>query len=152
MIRYNIRRNERRTVVPIITGKGVPAGLEKGKKVYDQLKHDIAVAAATTRGLEDIGFDEVEVFLISDLGTVGNALVFEVTGIFERPDRTPEVYRRLEENICRVLRSFASKWIPACTTVEAEVIHKMKPKDLTLYVRPDILGLRIRRFKRIRFK
>jgi len=138
--------------IPIITGKGVKASLSPS--VYDRLKQDIREAVAGSPGLKDITADEVVVFLLSDLGTVGDTLVFEVTGIFEHPDRTPEVYRQLEESICKVLRNFASRWIPTCTTVEAEVIHKMKGKDLTLYQRPDIMDVLAtrRRFRKIRFK
>jgi hypothetical protein len=87
-----------------------------------------AVEAIGELGLTN---DQVSVFIPSDCveNGLGEELVCIVEGLFSKPERTPEVRKKLAEVVCEVLSSFACKHIPRCRKVEVFVKQFNQDKD-----------------------
>ena len=103
--------------MPVLIVYGVPSTIKQ--KDLETLVADLRAQAARPLKLAP---SEVSVFLPADLVQkgLGEELVCVVEGLFEKPERTPEVRQELANEIRGRLRAFALDY-PSCRKVEVIV-------------------------------
>jgi len=79
--------------------------------------------------------NEVFVFFPPDLviENLGEELIAQISGLFERQERTAKVLDDLRHAICAQLAMFAQQFLPQCRTVEVYIVSTIKPDELTIY-------------------
>ena len=89
-----------------------------------------AVAQLPVLGIPE---DEVFVFFPPDLVRegLGEELIAEITGLFDKPERTSEVLKTLTDAIADQLQIFASTHLPQCGSTEAFIVSMLDPKALS---------------------
>lgn len=118
--------------MPYITILGMPTGTEQDK--LEALTELIQQSVAEVPVL-DIPANEVFVFYQPDLqeAGLGEELGAKIEGLYQKPERTVEVLRELQEAVCDCLKQFASAELPQCTCVEA-FINTMIPPEHCMIV------------------
>lgn len=118
--------------MPIIKVLGMPPDVDKTELV--KLIGWIQEAVLKVPVL-NIPAKEVFVFFPPDLVTedLGEELIAEIGGLFERPERTAKVLDDLRHAVCVPMAIFAQRHLPQCKTVEAYITSIIKPSELALY-------------------
>lgn len=109
--------------MPILTVKGMPTQTPQ----LELLLFRLADAAA---GIKELALtrNQVSVFFPLDMVRegIGEELIAFVDGLFKKPERTPEVLKRLAESIRDVLADFAQRHVPQCRLIEV-LVHSFDP-------------------------
>ena len=101
--------------MPVLTIKGVPS--VTNVEVLEDLIDTLAKVVGPALNLDP---SEVSIFFQADLvqHCLGEELVCEVTGLFQKPERTPAVRKSTFNEIAFVLGVFAKTHLPQCKKVE----------------------------------
>ena len=119
--------------MPLIHIEGMPGdnvvSAEWLLKLIDQIQQAVAKLPVF-----NIPADEVFVFFPVDRVKegLGEELIASVSGLFEQPERTPEVMRTMQEAVCDVLEIFAKRHLPMCKIVEVLPPMTMNPNMLVM--------------------
>lgn len=101
--------------MPVLTIKGVPN--TTNVHALEDLIEELAASVGRTLG---ISYSEISIFLPADLvqHCLGEELVCDVDGLFQKPERTPDVRKETFDAIALALGVFAKEHLPQCRKVE----------------------------------
>jgi len=114
--------------MPVIVVFGMPSSV--GLELLMKLRTDLILEVASIKELK-LSQSEVTVFFPPDRCEMdlGLELIVFVEGLFKRPDRTPEVRRRLAKVIRDCLAEFTSRTMRQCKLIEVFVKSFDSEKD-----------------------
>jgi len=117
--------------MPVITILCMPTWTGQDKLDFLTERIQEAVAAVPILGIPE---EEVFVFYQPNLQQrgLGEELIAKIEGLYQKPERTVEVLRDLQEAVCDCLRRFARAELPQCTCVEAFVNTMIPPEHCTI--------------------
>lgn len=117
--------------MPFITILGMPTGMDQSKleALTKMIQESISLIP-----ILDVPANEVFVFYQPDMqeAGLGEELGAKIEGLFQKPERTIEVLRSLQEAVCNCLRQFAQATLPQCTLVEAFINTMIPPEHCTI--------------------
>lgn len=100
--------------MPVVIVYGIPEGTPGLEKLIEGIKHEV-------RSIKELEIDEsqVSVFFPSDLVQtgLGEEIIIFVKGLFEKPERTPEVRQKLAVQIRDNVKGFAELYLIGICTV-----------------------------------
>ena len=94
--------------MPVVIVYGMPNGTPELEKLIEGIKHEVASVAEL-----EIDESQVFVFFPSDLAQtgLGEEIIVFVKGLFEKPERTPEVRQKLAVQIRDNVKGFTELYL-----------------------------------------
>lgn len=112
--------------MPVLVVYGMPEDCNSGVLIP-------LIQAAIVADVPELQLDsnQISVFFPPDRvqAGLGEELICLVNGLLVKPERTPEVRRRLANAVCSVLIAFAKEHLPQCQCVEVLVTQFNQEKD-----------------------
>ena len=105
--------------MPVIELLNLPQ--EQSEKVLAQLDNKLVNTVLWVKELKVTDFKEVTCHFVSDLRKITNSkITVRISGLYEKPERTEKVLKRLGLNVCNTIQKFYPSMAVDC---EVSTLH-----------------------------